>query len=329
MNDKMFEFEKDDDLHIRFTVCASNLRSYCFDIPPVTEYNGKSEVGRIIPAICSSNSMVAALEIIELVKYLYKEYAFHKNIPLADYGHPLANRELYVQGSGLERVKPSIPIDRNPNCTSCNLKNILCFEGDLEVVTLSSLINEIQKLHPTEEFSVFLGSELIFEKAEYLEDDELEAFVTKAEKPCKAYATGNQIKIIFEPEGCAPQTVYALHVPAASQSFEDKKQKLTLKWSIGPCCGVTPLEQFMRESNKKIAKQYVPKKADKIIPEAEDLESISESNDIEEIGGERSQQKSGTDQATAAQEENGVSPSKKIRSLDIEADDDDVAEEQE
>ncbi len=38
MENKNFEFEKDDEDHIRFVISASNLRGYAFGIPLVTEY---------------------------------------------------------------------------------------------------------------------------------------------------------------------------------------------------------------------------------------------------------------------------------------------------
>lgn len=76
--------------------------------------DGRSQIGRIIPAICSSNSMVAALEMNELMKYLYKEYLYDNNIPLPGHFFNLSNRECYIQGSGNERIKSSVPIDRNP-----------------------------------------------------------------------------------------------------------------------------------------------------------------------------------------------------------------------
>ena len=63
--------------------------------------------------------MVAALEINELVKYLFKEYHFLLGTPLPAHHGLLANRECYIQGAGNERIKASVPIDKNPEvCAS-------------------------------------------------------------------------------------------------------------------------------------------------------------------------------------------------------------------
>lgn len=71
-------------------------------------------VGRIVPAICSSNSMVAALEIMELLKYLYKEKCFNEGRPVPAH-LAMANRECYIQGSSAERVKSCYPLKANPD----------------------------------------------------------------------------------------------------------------------------------------------------------------------------------------------------------------------
>lgn len=53
-----------------FVTAASNLRSYVFKIQPQSLYEAKGVAGNIIPAIATTNAIVAGLQIIELFKIL-------------------------------------------------------------------------------------------------------------------------------------------------------------------------------------------------------------------------------------------------------------------
>ena len=72
----LFTFEKDDDWHMRWIHCFANLRSWVFGIEFLNEFEGKNMVGNIIPAICSSNSIVAGIQTSETLKLLYKNFVF-------------------------------------------------------------------------------------------------------------------------------------------------------------------------------------------------------------------------------------------------------------
>lgn len=74
-------FNKDDDLCIAFVAAAANLRAANFSIPPEvrlfifsvipqSEFKIKEMAGKIIPAISSSNALVAALQVAEGIKLL-------------------------------------------------------------------------------------------------------------------------------------------------------------------------------------------------------------------------------------------------------------------
>lgn len=53
-----------------FISSASNLRMHIFNIPMMPFYEVKETAGNIIPAIASTNSIVAGLEITESIKYI-------------------------------------------------------------------------------------------------------------------------------------------------------------------------------------------------------------------------------------------------------------------
>jgi len=64
------EFSKDSDLDLDFVTAATNLRAYTFGIPLQSRFDVKSIAGNIIPAIATTNAMVAGLQALEAVKLL-------------------------------------------------------------------------------------------------------------------------------------------------------------------------------------------------------------------------------------------------------------------
>lgn len=54
-------FDKDDDLAIQFVTAATNLRASTFNIQTETQFKIKEMAGKIVPAISSSNAIVASL----------------------------------------------------------------------------------------------------------------------------------------------------------------------------------------------------------------------------------------------------------------------------
>lgn len=79
-------FDKDDQDAIEFVFAASNLRAYNYSILMETAFKIKEMAGKIIPAISSSNALVASMQVIEAVKLL-------------------SNQNDLLKGSSYERVK--------------------------------------------------------------------------------------------------------------------------------------------------------------------------------------------------------------------------------
>jgi len=62
------QWDKDEELHLDFVTAASNLRSAQFNITTQSKFTVKSEAGNIIPAIATTNAIVAGLIVSEAVK---------------------------------------------------------------------------------------------------------------------------------------------------------------------------------------------------------------------------------------------------------------------
>ena len=59
-------FDKDDEMAMRFVTAAANLRQYVFKIDPIQSlYSAKGIAGNIIPAIATTNAIVAGLQVLQ------------------------------------------------------------------------------------------------------------------------------------------------------------------------------------------------------------------------------------------------------------------------
>jgi ubiquitin-like 1-activating enzyme E1 B len=63
-------FDKDDELALDFVTAAANIRAHNFGIKKESIFKIKEMAGKIVPAISSSNALVAALQTTEAIKLL-------------------------------------------------------------------------------------------------------------------------------------------------------------------------------------------------------------------------------------------------------------------
>lgn len=143
----LIKFDKDDKDAIQFVTAASNIRSFIFSIPLQSVFSVKSLAGNIIPAIATTNAVIAGLLVIEAFKYLQNGLKNSRSVWLQK--NPSAGRLLLATLS----EKP------NPNCYVCSSNSLVC-KLDPESVILEKFIQKVlkEKLgfnNPT----IILGSE--------------------------------------------------------------------------------------------------------------------------------------------------------------------------
>ena len=68
------EFDKDDQDTLDFVTAASNLRMWNYSIPLQTSFKIKEIAGNIVPAVSSTNGIVAGFETSEAVKIFNQSY---------------------------------------------------------------------------------------------------------------------------------------------------------------------------------------------------------------------------------------------------------------
>lgn len=72
-NIKIIDFDKDNDLYIKFITSCSNLRADNYKIKNISKAETKKIGGKIIPALCSSTVLVSGLVSLELYKVVSKK----------------------------------------------------------------------------------------------------------------------------------------------------------------------------------------------------------------------------------------------------------------
>ncbi|KAH9838037.1 uncharacterized protein C8Q71DRAFT_574651 [Rhodofomes roseus] len=121
-------FDKDDDDALDFVTAASNLRSIAYGIPGKSRWEVKEMAGNIIPAIATTNAIIAGLIVLQAFHLLRKSYN--------------ALRNVHVQ------FKPTMPLSAinmtppNQNCGVCRdtYTEVLC---DLARVTLREVVEGV------------------------------------------------------------------------------------------------------------------------------------------------------------------------------------------
>lgn len=120
------DFDKDDDDTLDFVTAAANLWSAAFAIEPKSKFDTKQMAGNIIPAIATTNAMVAALCVLQAYKVIK-----------GDLGR---TKEIFLQRANMVGDVSDAP---NPACSVCS-RAMARVRLDLEKATVKDLIDTIR-----------------------------------------------------------------------------------------------------------------------------------------------------------------------------------------
>ncbi|KFM64473.1 SUMO-activating enzyme subunit 2, partial [Stegodyphus mimosarum] len=67
---EVLTWDKDDEHCMDFVASCSNLRAYCFHIPQQSKFDIKAIAGNIVPAIATTNAIIAGLIVLQVMKVL-------------------------------------------------------------------------------------------------------------------------------------------------------------------------------------------------------------------------------------------------------------------
>ena len=140
-------FDKDDDDTLDFVTATANLRAEIFGIEPKSKFDTKQMAGNIIPAIATTNAMIAGLCVLQAFKVLKEDYARVKMI--------------YLDRGNMSATAYDPP---NPDCVVCSMA-MARLRVDPGRATLKDLVQEVlqTKLAYSDELSIMSGEGLVYD----------------------------------------------------------------------------------------------------------------------------------------------------------------------
>eukprot|EP01147_Barroeca_monosierra_P006382 gene6382-9303_t len=162
-------WDKDDDVSMDFVCASANLRANVFGIPLKSRFDIKSIAGNIIPAIATTNAVVAGLIVNEAFKILRGDFDLCRAVYLS---------RTPMGGNKLLAPLPLAP--PNPSCYICSQQRpTITIKLNLATVTVELLAETILKKNLS-----FIAPEIVLASGQELlgipeDDDEREEMVKK------------------------------------------------------------------------------------------------------------------------------------------------------
>ncbi|RMZ77669.1 hypothetical protein DV738_g4249, partial [Chaetothyriales sp. CBS 135597] len=140
-------FDKDDDDTLDFVTATANLRAQIFGIEAKSKFDTKQMAGNIIPAIATTNAMIAGLCVMQSFKVLRGDYAKSKMV--------------YLDRGNMSATSVDPP---NPNCVVCSAA-MARVQIDADRATLKKLVEDVlkTKLSYGDEISILSDKGLIYD----------------------------------------------------------------------------------------------------------------------------------------------------------------------
>ncbi|KAL3816053.1 hypothetical protein ACHAXA_010358 [Cyclostephanos tholiformis] len=176
------EFDKDDDVAMRFVTAASNLRSYVFGIEPIQSlYDAKGMAGNIIPAIATTNAIVAGLQVLQMFHVLRAQLDVKSG---GGEGGKLKEccRYIYCLRDKTRKgylLQPTSLPDPNPDCFVCRNASVSLVlnthEWTLDMFLRRIIKKELGFAEPT----IMIGEDIVYEEGEDIDPSEYVANLAK------------------------------------------------------------------------------------------------------------------------------------------------------
>lgn len=130
------KFDKEDDLLVNFIFCAANLRAAIFRLKSESRFKIKDIAGKIIPAIASTNAIIAAIQASEALKLLLN---YEKPDFLQLLRNPSFNKSKEIKSES------SLDNRKNAKCAACAVETFFStnLEVNLNLFTLGDLVDKL------------------------------------------------------------------------------------------------------------------------------------------------------------------------------------------
>ncbi|GMF40181.1 unnamed protein product [Phytophthora fragariaefolia] len=153
-----YEFDKDDATAMEFVTAAANLRASVFSIAMESLYSCKGIAGNIIPAIATTNAIVAGFQVLEAFRILKAAKPVGEACKYTHCNRSWNARGVLLQPSALE--KP------NPQCYVCS-KHTVELAVDTNRMLLRDLVELVlKKKLGVNEPTISIGANTIYEEGE-------------------------------------------------------------------------------------------------------------------------------------------------------------------
>ncbi|CAN7989202.1 unnamed protein product [Ixodes hexagonus] len=175
-------WDKDNKECLDFVTACSNLRAHCFGIPQTSKFDVKAMAGNIIPAIATTNAIIAGLIVLQAFKILQGKREKCNTVYLNQ--HPTPKKQLVI---------PTRMVPPNPKCYACSSNaevyvNLNTKQTTLRVLEEKILKEQIQMSAPDVEIDDGKGTILISS-----EEGE-----TEGNKTYYVFLTGNHEKYLAD-----------------------------------------------------------------------------------------------------------------------------------
>ncbi|KAI9502120.1 hypothetical protein BX070DRAFT_239725 [Coemansia spiralis] len=151
-------FDKDDEDALHFVAAAANLRSYAFGIEAKSIFTIKAMAGNIIPAIATTNAIVAGMMVLQGILVMSGRLAECHTAYLS-----------YNSKRPRSIIKEGLA-EPNPLCSVCRRRYLTLRVANCAQTTLGDIVNYINRLEGTvhdlslgEEISIVEGSRILYD----------------------------------------------------------------------------------------------------------------------------------------------------------------------
>ena len=148
--EKEISFDKDDVDTLDFVVAAANLRSLIFHIPTKSKFETKQIAGNIIPAVATTNAIMAGFSALESIHNFESD--------------PISNsRMVYDSEYTTKFIAPLKLTNKNPNCPACSLTRSI-IDLNVENRTLNDLRDYLlSKFDYSDDISITVKGRLLYD----------------------------------------------------------------------------------------------------------------------------------------------------------------------
>lgn len=198
---------------MRFVTAASNLRSYVFQIDPIQSlYSAKGIAGNIIPAIATTNAIVAGLQVLQSFHILKAQFDTAANAKKND--NKADGEEEKEEGGKLKQMcrytyclrdktrkgyllQPTTLPDPNPNCFVCRNATISLALNTNEWTLDMLLKRVIKKELGFGEPTIMIGEDIVYEEGDDIDPSEYKANLVKTlvKLPAGGVGHGSALRI--------------------------------------------------------------------------------------------------------------------------------------